>query len=158
MKYIVKLSIAAAVFTAFAATASATPEANSPKPAHEGPSVSIPASKIVFTASGLKTSAGEVFVGQGYGNFSASRHGTFMKLPPGFVTPNHTHTEDYYAVVVKGVVVNAQTGSKEIRLPVGSYWFQRGEEDHVTKCVSKTECLIFNVQLDKFDFIPSKQD
>src|ERR1017187_3932947 len=131
MKYKLKLSIAAAVFAVFTATAMATPEANIPKPAHEGPSVSIPASKIVFNGSGLKTSAGEVFVGQGYGNFSSGRHGTFMRLPSGFVTPNHTHTEDYYAVVLKGIVVNAQTGSKEIRLPVGSYWFQRGEEDHV---------------------------
>ncbi len=158
MKYKLKLLIAAVVFTTFAATALATTEANSPKPAHEGPSVSIPAAKIVFNGSGLKTSAGEVFVGQGYGNFSTGRHGTFMRLPSGFVTPNHTHTEDYYAVVLKGIVVNTQTGGKEVHLPVGSYFFQRGEEDHVTKCVSKTDCLVFNVQLDKFDFIPSKKD
>ena len=158
MKPQFKLSLATLVLSAFGCAAMATPDANGSTPTHEGPSVSIPASKIAFNPSGVKTSAGEILVGQAYGNVSAGRHGTFLKIPPGFVTPNHTHTADYYAVVVKGVMVNVQTGGKEIRLPVGSYFFQRGEEDHVSKCVSKTECLVFNVQADKFDFIPSKQD
>jgi hypothetical protein len=158
MKPKFKLSIVALVLSAFASAAMATPDTNGSTPTHEGPSVSIPASKIVFGATGIKTSTGEVFAGPAYGNLGTGRHGTFIRQPPGFVSPNHIHTEDYYAVIVKGVIVNTQTGGKEIRLPAGSYYFQRGEEDHVTKCVSKTECLFFIVQPGKFDLIPSKQD
>ena len=34
--------------------------------------------------------------------------------------------------------------------------FRRGEESHVTECLSKTECLFFLVQPGKFDFAPAK--
>jgi hypothetical protein len=67
-------------------------------------------------------------------------------MPAGFVSPVHTHTEDYYAVVVEGVGP----------LPVGSYWFQRGEEAHVTQCLSETDCLFFIVQPGKFDYLSEK--
>jgi hypothetical protein len=158
MKSKFKLAIAVAVFSAFGSAAIATPNASGSMPAHEGPSVSIPAPEIAFIPTGIKTSTGEVFAGPAYGNLGTGRHGTFIRQPPGFVSPNHTHTEDYYAVVVKGVIVNTQTGGKEIRLPAGSYYFQRGEEDHVTKCVSETECLFFIVQPGKFDLVQSKQN
>ena len=47
-------------------------------------------------------------------------HGTFIKMPAGYVSPTHTHTEDYWAVVVSRVVVNKKPDGADVPLPVGS--------------------------------------
>jgi hypothetical protein len=77
-------------------------------------------------------------------------------MPAGFSSAVHTHTEDYYAVVIKGIGANHAPGAKDVALPTGSYWFQKGEEAHVTKCLSKTDCLFFLVQPGKFDYVLSE--
>jgi hypothetical protein len=123
---------------------------------HEGPSVSIPAGKINFVSTGIKTEAGELLAGPAYGDIQNGRHGTFVRLPAGFVSPAHTHTEDYYAVVVEGVMANGAPDAEVVPLPPGSYYFQQGEEAHVTQCLSPTGCTFFMVQPGKFDFAPAK--
>jgi hypothetical protein len=99
----------------------------------------------------------ELKAGPVYGNLQTGKHGTFVKMPAGFSSAIHTHTEDYYAVVIKGVGTNHVPGDKDVALPVGSYWFQKGEEAHVTKCLSKTDCLFFLVQPGKFDYVLSEK-
>ncbi len=127
-----------------------------PAVVHEGPSVSIPASDIKFVGAGVKTEVGELRAGPAYGDLQHGRHGTFIRMPAGFVSPAHTHTEDYYAVVVEGVGANDPVGATPKPLPVGSYWFQRGEEPHVTRCLSTADCLFFIVQPGTFDYVPTK--
>ena len=112
---------------ALAATA-ALAQDKTAHPAHEGPSVSVPADKIKFFPSGVKAEAGELMAGPAYGDLQNGRHGTFIRMPAGFVSPAHTHTEDYFGVVLEGVGANNATGKDPAPLPVGSYWFQRGEE------------------------------
>lgn len=130
--------------------------AQSAPPAHEFPSVSTPAAQIGFGKTGIKTAAGELQAGPAYGNLQTGHHGTFIRMPAGFVSPVHTHTEDYYAVVVKGIGANDPVGAEPKPLGVGSYWFQRGEEPHVTRCLSKSGCLFFIVQPGKFDYVAVK--
>ena len=125
-------------------------------PAHEGPSISTPAGQIQFGGTGIKTDKGELQAGPAYGDLSKGQHGTFLRMPAGFVSPAHTHTEDYYAVVIKGVGANHAPGAKPVALPAGSYWFQTSEQPHVTECLSTTECLFFLVQPGKFDFALAK--
>jgi quercetin dioxygenase-like cupin family protein len=120
---------------------------------HEGPSVSIPAGEIRFINTGVKTEKGELRAGPVYGDLQNGRHGTFVRMPANFKSPVHTHTEDYYAVVVEGVGANHAPDGKVVPLPAGSYWFQSGEEAHVTQCLSETECLFFIVQPGKFDYV-----
>lgn len=122
---------------------------------HEGPSVSIPVDKINFIQTGVKAKGLELKAGPAYGNLGNGRHGTFVVMPAGFASDIHVHTEDYYAVVIRGVGTNHAPGEKDVALPVGSYWFQKGEEKHVTKCLSKTDCLFFIVQPGKFDYVLS---
>lgn len=126
-------------------------------PDHEGPSVSVPANQIKFVPTGVKSNGLELKAGPSYGNLQTGKHGTFVKMPAGFSSTIHTHTEDYYAVVIKGVGANHLPGEKDVPLPVGSYWFQKGEEAHVTKCLSKTDCLFFLVQPGKFDYVPTEK-
>jgi hypothetical protein len=42
--------------------------------------------------------------------------------------------------------------------PVGSYWFQKGSEPHVTKCISPNEGVFFISPAGKFDnlAVPTK--
>jgi quercetin dioxygenase-like cupin family protein len=120
---------------------------------HEGPSVSIPAGEISFINTGVKTDKGELRAGPAYGDLRNGRHGTFVRMPAGFKSPVHTHTEDYFAVVVEGVGSNHPVDAEAEPLPKGSYWFQRGEEAHVTECLSETDCLFFIVQPGKFDYV-----
>lgn len=125
-------------------------------PVHEGPSVSIPAGDIAFGPTGVKSNGLELKAGPVYGNLASGHHGTFVRMPAGFKSAIHTHTEDYYAVVIQGVGANFPAGGKAVPLPVGSYWFQRGEEAHETQCLSSTDCLFFLVQPGKFDYVLSK--
>jgi hypothetical protein len=149
------LLAAAAIALAIGGTGFAAAQ-DAAHPAHEGPSVSIPADQISFFNSGVKTEKGELQAGPAYGDLQHGRHGTFIHMPAGFVSPVHTHTEDYFAVVIKGIGANQLPGGKIIPLPVGSYWFQKGEEAHVTQCLSKEPCVFFIVQPGKFDYVPVK--
>jgi Domain of unknown function (DUF4437) len=87
-----------------------------------------------------------------YGDLANGPHGIFIKMPAGYVSPTHIHTEDYWAVVVSGVMVNKTPDGADGPLPVGSYFFQKGGEAHVTKCISPNECIFFINQGSKFDY------
>ena len=119
-------------------------------------SVSRPADQIGFGPTGVKTAVGELKAGPAYGDLSKGKHGTFIRMPAGFVSDPHIHTEDYFGIVISGIGVNGLAGSADIPLPQGSYWFQRGKEKHVTKCVSTLDCLFFIYQPGKFDYVTAK--
>lgn len=122
----------------------------------ERASVSTPADKIAFGPTGVKTQVGELMAGPAYGDLTKGAHGTFIRMPAHFVSPLHLHSEDYFAVVISGVGVNTQAGKNDVPLPAGSYWFQRGGENHVTKCLSDTDCLFFLYQPGKFDYVTAR--
>lgn len=121
--------------------------------ADERTSVSTPAGQIQFGPTGIKTDKGELWAGPAYGNLAEGKHGTFIRMPAGFVSPPHIHTEDYFGIVIAGVGANGPTTNDDLALPVGSYWFQRGGDSHVTKCLSDTDCLFFIYQPGKFDYL-----
>jgi hypothetical protein len=112
-------------------------------------SISVPVTDLKFFDTGV----GPLKAAAGYGDLSKGAHGSFVKLPAGFVSPLHTHTEDYYAVVVTGVIANeADAAAKDRPMAAGSYYFQKGKAKHVTKCLSANECVIFITQPGKFDY------
>jgi hypothetical protein len=116
-------------------------------------SVSRPVTELEYGPTGLTDGVhGELAAAAAYGDLSNGPHGTFIKMPAGYVSPTHIHTEDYWAVVVAGVMVNKTPDGADISLPVGSYFFQKGGEPHVTKCISPNECIFFVNQNGKFDY------
>jgi hypothetical protein len=118
------------------------------------PSVSTPVTALTYGATGVSDGAhGELYAAHAYGDLAHGAHGTFIKMPAGFVSKVHTHTGDYWGVVISGVAVNGLPGSRDVQLPVGSYWFQKGGERHVTKCISPNECILFISQNEKFDYV-----
>ena len=121
------------------------------------PSRSLPSTRMQFSPSGVKDAAGrELLISPAYGDLSKGPHGTFIRMPAGFSSVTHTHTGDYWGVVIAGVAANGKPGAPDVALPAGSYWFQKGGEDHVTKCLSGNECLFFVSQAGPFDYVPSK--
>ena len=116
-------------------------------------STSRPVTELQYGPTGLSDGVhGELSAAPAYGDLANGPHGTFIKMPAGYESPTHIHTDDYWAVVVSGVMVNKTPGSPDVALPVGSYYFQKGGEPHVTKCISPTECVFFVNQSGKFDY------
>jgi len=119
-----------------------------------GSSVSTPVTNLKFGPTGVTDGVhGELYAAAAYGDLAHGAHGTFIKMPAGFASKVHTHTEDYWGVVISGVGVNEKPGAPDVALPVGSYWFQKGGERHVTKCISPNECIFFINQSGKFDYV-----
>src|SRR5215470_10216014 len=110
-------------------------------------SLSIPTSQVKYKDLGGPQ------LGTVWGNSATGAHGSFLRLPKGFISPAHLHTGDYYGVIVEGSVTNVEAGQQEVVLGPGSYYFQKSNTDHVTKCMGSTDCLIFISQSKAFDFI-----
>jgi len=85
------------------------------------PSFSRPVTELEYGPTGLSDGVhDELCAAPAYGDLAHGPHGTSIKMPAGDVSPTHTHTEDYRAVVVSGVMVNKKPDSADVPLPVGS--------------------------------------
>src|SRR5262249_57109079 len=91
-----------------------------------------------WSVTGVQTCALPIF-GTVWGDSAKGAHGSFLRLPKGFVSPAHLHSGDYYGVIVEGAVTNAEAGQREVVLGPGSYYFQKGKADHVTDRKSLVE-------------------
>lgn len=117
-------------------------------------SVSTPVTQLKFGSTGVSDGVhGELMAGPAYGDLTKGPHGTFIRMPAAFVSDVHVHTGDYWGVVISGVAANGLPGTTDVPLPVGSYWFQKGGEKHVTKCLAPHECLFFISQSAPFDYV-----
>lgn len=117
------------------------------------PSSGTPVTQLQYGPTGVSDGVhGELKAAPAYGDLGRGPHGTFIRMPAGFVSAVHSHTDDYWGVVLSGVAANGVPGSTDVPLPAGSYWFQKGGERHVTRCLSPNECLFFISQHGKFDY------
>jgi len=113
-------------------------------------SISLPVTELKWFDTGV----GPLKAAPAFGDLVKGPHSSFVKLPAGFVSPWHTHTGDYHGVVISGVVSNEVDAQvKDRPLPPGSYWFQKGQAKHVTKCLSTNECVVFISQTSPFDYL-----
>jgi hypothetical protein len=116
-------------------------------------SVSRPVNELRYGPTGISDGVhGELQAAPAYGDLSQGPHGTFIKMPAGYVSRVHTHSDDYWGVVVSGVMVNKKPDGADVLLATGSYYFQKGGEPHVTKCLSPEGCVFFASQDGKFDY------
>ncbi len=115
-----------------------------------GESISLPKANLTFGPSGI----GPIELAPAMGDMTKDGiHGNYIRIPGNFASPPHVHTEDYFAVVLAGTIANGLPEATDIPLEAGSYWFQKGGETHVTKCISTDACTFFVVQGGKFDFL-----
>ncbi len=83
-----------------------------------------------------------------------------VRLPAGLISPAHVKSANMYGLVVSGTITNIAVGADpatEIKLPTGSYYKIPAGLAHVSKCVSRTDCVTFLYQDEKFDFLPVGQ-
>jgi hypothetical protein len=96
-------------------------------------------------------------IANGWGDPATGAHSNYIRMAGGTASGVHTHTHSYYGVVIAGVVANEAPGSAQDHpLAAGSYWYQKGDERHVTKCISQSECLFFVTSKGPFDYLPAK--
>lgn len=126
----------------------AAANAASSSPTKAGASVNIPVEQLRF----YQSKDGLTFA-NAYGDPAAGPHSNFIKLARHYASPLHVHMSSYYGVVVSGIVANERRGHSDRPLRPGSYWFQKGGEPHVTKCLSQQECLIFVTSRNAFDIL-----
>lgn len=87
-----------------------------------------------------------VELGALWGDRASGEAGTLLRTPPGFRSGLHSHTADYWAVVVQGAwehwVPSTGEGTGN-RLEPGAHWTQAKTQLHEDSCVSDVPCIIF---------------
>ena len=91
-----------------------------------------------------------------FGDLKKGPVGLLLKQPAGARPGPHTHTSDYWAVVVTGQLQDFEPGmgASATKLPKGSWWMQPGKAAHDNHCVEGSECVIFAYFPKGFDFAP----
>jgi hypothetical protein len=83
----------------------------------------------------------------------------FLKLPAGFESPPHSHTNDYWSVLVQGQMTHwaVDGGSEKDSKAIGpgGVTHMPGKMLHVSKCYPGQDCVMVVMQKGKFDFIPA---
>ena len=129
--------------------------------APKGKAAAKPATLVTVTPDQLKwvpnPANADVMMAVVWGDAAKGPHGAFHKFKPGFNSGLHTHSADLRLVVVSGTLIAATKGGPETKLPPGSYEYQPHTVQHVTKCDSRSECVIFAVATGKFDFVPAEE-
>lgn len=144
-----RMAVAAAIVASIPALAAA---------AGSAPGLYSDSSKIVpITELHFYQNKEGLTIANGFGDPASGAHSNYIRMAGGTASGVHTHSYSYYGVVIAGVVANELPGSaQEHPLAAGSYWYQKGGERHVTKCISQTECLFFVTSKGAFDYLPAR--
>ena len=91
-----------------------------------------------------------------FGDLKKGPVGLLLKQPAGARPGPHTHTSDYWAVVVTGQLQDFEPGmgASAKKLPTGSWWMQPGKAAHDNHCFEGSECILFAYFPKGFDFAP----
>ncbi len=149
LKSLARLALAATVLATVPALASKA-EDNTALYADTSKTVPVTELKFYQNKEGLT-------IADGWGDPANGAHSNYIRMAGGTGSTLHTHSFSYYGVVIAGVVANEPQGSHvDHPLAAGSYWYQKGGEAHVTKCISQTECLFFVTAKGAFDYLPAE--
>ncbi|WP_422376090.1 cupin domain-containing protein [Roseibium sp.] len=91
------------------------------------------------------------------GNRFEESYMAMVRLPAGLVSPVHVKTAGMYGLVVSGEMVHmpsSQDTAPAKVLKAGDYYEIPAGLAHLSKCVSKTDCVTFLYQDGPFDFLP----
>ena len=82
--------------------------------------------------------------------------GGLFRVPSGGLSPLHTHSSEYWAVMLEGTE-SARILTEDEAMPIapGSYWFQPGEAVHVNECLSEEDCVFFGYFPNGLDYLPA---
>lgn len=91
-----------------------------------------------------------------FGDIKKGPVGLLLKQPAGARPGPHTHSSDYWGVVVSGAVQDFAPGKEAsaAALAPGSWWKQPGKAAHDNHCSETSECVVFVYFPGGFDFAP----
>ena len=78
-----------------------------------------------------------------------------VRLPAGLVSPPQVKSANVFGVMISGAMVHSNLNAdstNDVVLPAGSYYQIPAGTAHVSKCVSRVDCVTFLYQDGKFDF------
>ncbi len=110
-----------------------------------------PADNIKWTE--MKGGPPGVMVANLWGDMSKGAYGALVKLPAGFDTPLHFHTNDFKGVIISGTMIHIRDG-KEQNLGAGSYLSVPGGDKHITRVTKDAPCVLFQEGPAMFDLKP----
>lgn len=88
-----------------------------------------------------------------WGQRERGEAGTLLMAPAGFDSGPHSHTADYWALVVQGTWKHWVPSTREgldLVLEPGAHWTQMRTQVHQDACVSKVPCIIFLFNKDPY--------
>ena len=93
-----------------------------------------------------------------WGDRTKGEAGTLLNVPGGFKAPLHSHTADYWAVVVEGEWRHWVPSTGEgvgVVLKPGAHWTQIHTQPHEDACVSTVPCtiMLFNKEPYQTEFV-----
>ena len=95
------------------------------------------------------------------GDAMKGEHFAYLKLAGGFVSPPHSHSSDYWAVLVQGKMTHwsPDGGSEAAAKPlgIGDLTYMPAKAVHISKCFPGAECILAMFQKGKFDFVVPKE-
>jgi quercetin dioxygenase-like cupin family protein len=83
----------------------------------------------------------------------------YVKLPAGLESPPHSHTNDYWSVLIQGQMTHwaADGGSEKDSKAIGpgGWTHMPAKVAHISKCYPGADCIMVMVQKGKSDFVPA---
>jgi anti-sigma factor ChrR (cupin superfamily) len=109
-----------------------------------GTTVIYPEDRTWRAAGPLDENGKGIFVSLIYGDLETKGPVNFlMKYSAGVKAPPHTHSGDYYAVVVSGKFRHFLESENEFKeLTPRATWFQKGQVVHQDCCVGPEDCVL----------------
>jgi len=91
-----------------------------------------------------------------WGDPSKGAYGALKKVAGGTDFGWHTHTSDQKVVAISGTFDIQTEGGGMKELASGAYLFMPGGVKHMAKCRAGADCVYFEEQPGKSDYIPAK--
>jgi anti-sigma factor ChrR (cupin superfamily) len=119
-----------------------------------GNPVFVPSADLKWTQLAPQMNPG-ILIADVWGDHGKSGYGAFLKVPAGFLSPLHTHTDTIKIVVISGTYTQQPEGKETARLGPGSYAYQPGGSyKHISGCDKASECVLFIESTGPFDLKP----
>jgi quercetin dioxygenase-like cupin family protein len=115
---------------------------------------------VVWPAGDIQWTANPAMAGMSiaplWGDPNKGAYGALKKVAGGTDFGWHTHSNDQKVVSVSGTIELTLEGGSPKELTAGSYVSLPGGTKHLTSCKAGADCVFFEQQPGKSDFVPVK--
>ena len=92
------------------------------------------------------------------GNPQQGPNDVFLKTKGNSQSGWHTHDADYTGVVIEGEVTHQDQNGPELKLKAGEAWTSKAGVNHLNRCLTKKDCVVFISMAGKASYNPMSAD